>query len=84
MAYRNTSGFDPNLQFIAINIRSATTDAILTTVFKTTAGTDPTNIPMTAFTANVSAFAGQTVRLDVEVQVQSACFNSMFDDFRIF
>lgn len=84
MMYQNENiSFDPNSQFLAINVRDPATDAILSTLFKTTEGVDPPSIPMTGFSANLSPFAGQTVRIDVEMQVQTFCFEAVFDNFAL-
>jgi hypothetical protein len=83
MFYNNLAGsFDAALQYLAINIRDTATDAILATVFKTTQGVDPQVVPvMTPYAADISAFAGMTVRIDVEMQVQLNFFDAAFDNF---
>lgn len=85
MEYANhhEMGFDSDLQFLAVHIRDVATDTILKTLFKTTEGVDPHTIPMTTFTANISEFAGQTVRIDVEIQEQIFHFDAAFDNFVI-
>ena len=75
--------FNSESQFLAVHIRDVATDAILKTLFKTTEGVDPHTIPMTTFTADLSEFAGQTVRIDVEMQEQFFYFNAAFDNFVI-
>lgn len=84
MEYNNWAGmFDPNGQVLAVHIRDVNTDAILKTLFKTKQGVHPQSIPMTAFSANISAFAGMTVRLDIEMQVYYYYFDAAFDNFNI-
>ena len=83
MAYNNhNAGFDDLGQFTAVHIRDAS-DVILATPFKTTI-TDPLIISsMTAFEADISTFAGQTVQLDFEHQVQQFFFDIAWDNIRI-
>ncbi|HEV7558461.1 MAG TPA: choice-of-anchor D domain-containing protein, partial [Kofleriaceae bacterium] len=84
MQYQVFGGsFDPNSQYIAVNIRDPETDAVLATPFKTSDG-DPTTVPtMTPFQIDLSAFAGQTVELDFEQQVEIWHFPSAYDNIRI-
>ena len=74
--------FDANSQYSAVHIRDLG-DVIQTTLFKTTEGVDPQSIPMTSFTADISAFAGQTVRLDIDHQVQNSFFDAAWDNFAV-
>jgi hypothetical protein len=85
MLYKNDNGsFDAGLQFVAINIREPYNDAILATIYKTNDAQDAgTLTSMTAFSASVAAFAGQHVRIDVEIMVQLAFFDAVFDNFRV-
>ena len=85
MNYNNHAGsFDATNQFIALNIRNASTDVVLATPYKTTQGVDPTTLQvMTSFLADISSFAGQTVRLDFEQQVELNFFDSAFDNIRV-
>jgi cysteine-rich repeat protein len=83
MQYNNHySFFDGVYQYLAVHVRDLS-DNVLQTLFVTTQGIDPPSIPMTPFTANISAFAGMSVRIDVEMQVQSYFFDATFDNFRI-
>ncbi len=82
MAYRNATGFDPMQQFTAINIRDPEDDSIIATVFKTDVDAAMT-VAMSNFTADISAYAGMTVRLDVEHQVENDCFDIVWDNFTI-
>ncbi|MBA3397187.1 MAG: choice-of-anchor D domain-containing protein [Deltaproteobacteria bacterium] len=78
----NTAGFEPALQFTAVNIRDQS-DTILATPFKTLPG-DPVSLPaMTAFQVDLSAFSGQTIRLDFEHQVQQFFFDAAWDNIRV-
>jgi large repetitive protein len=85
MMYRNHNAiFDPTNQFFAVHLRDPSDDTILATPYKTTQGIDPLVLPsMTAFEVDVSAFAGQTVRLDFEHQVFSFHFDIAWDQIRI-
>ena len=83
MAYRNRIDFSETTQFIAINIRD-TADAILETPFKTERLVHMPDLEeMTQFDVDISQFAGQTVRIDVEVRHQSDCMDVVFDSFHI-
>lgn len=84
MRYENhaTGGFDPARQYLAVHVRDPVSDAILATVFRTDRG-DPLSVAMSSFTADVSAFAGRTVRLDVELEVQDFYFDVAFDNFAV-
>lgn len=84
MEYTNWAGaFDPNLQVLAVSIRDVNTDAILKTLFKTKQGVSPQSIPMTAFRADISEFAGMNVRLDVEMKAYRFYFDAAFDNFKM-
>jgi len=84
MAYQNHSGgFNAGSQYLAVNVRDPATDAILATLFKTTQGIDPQQAPMQTYAVDISAFAGQTVRIDVELQGQNFFFDATFDNFKL-
>jgi hypothetical protein len=84
MEYNNLNGvFVPGSQTLSVYLRDVNTDAILETLFQTTQGSDPQSIPMTAFSADISEFAGMTVRLDVEMQVYGYYFDAAFDNFKV-
>jgi len=82
MEYNNHNPvFDPLSQYLAVNIRDLS-DNILQTLFVTQVG-DPLSIPMTPFSANIGSYAGTTVRIDVDLQVQASYFDATFDNFRV-
>ncbi|MEB3200580.1 MAG: tandem-95 repeat protein [Synechococcaceae cyanobacterium] len=82
MEYTNHYGiFVPNAQELAVQIRDLG-DNILQTLY-VTAGADPQSIPMTAFSADIAAYAGTTVRISVDQNVQIMWFDSAFDNFFI-
>jgi hypothetical protein len=82
MQYSNhAAGFDPANQYLAIRIRDLS-DAILQTLFITNPG-DLQLIPMTHFSADLAAYAGQTVRLSVDMQVNLFFLDAQFDNFRL-
>jgi hypothetical protein len=85
MSYDNTGGsFDAGDQYIAVNLRDPTTDAVLVTLYKTTQGEDAQELPaMTTFSKSIAAYAGQTVRIDVEMQVRLSFLDGAFDNFRL-
>jgi hypothetical protein len=83
MFYTNFFGFfDPNFQFLAVDVRDLS-DQILQTLFITTQGVNPQSIPMSSFSVDLSAFAGTTVRIDIEMNVQDYYFDAGFDNFVI-
>ena len=82
MKYRNHSGgFDPTNQYLAVRIRDLS-DTILQTIFITNPG-DALQIPITHFSADLTAYANSTVRLSVEMQVNSFFFDAQFDNFKL-
>lgn len=82
MQYSNhAAGFDPANQYLAVRIRDLS-DAILQDLFITNPG-DPQSIPMTHFSADLAAYAGMTVRLSVDMQVNLDFFDAQFDNFRL-
>jgi hypothetical protein len=84
MAYADAAPFDLNAQFLAIEVRDPTTDTIVATLFTTDpAAAPPAMIPMTAFTADVSPYEGQTVRITVDLEVVNGCFTAGFDGFAL-
>jgi len=84
MWYTNWAGeFDSGNQSLAVHIRDVSDDSIKATLFQTTNGTSPVAINMTPFSADVSAFAGQTVRLDVTLNTYWGPLDAAFDNFRI-
>lgn len=84
MAYKNfhPGGFDA-LQRIAVHVRDLATDAILDTIFETGAGADAIVSPMEYFAADVTAYAGSTVRIDIEIVAQRRALNVEFDNLRV-
>ncbi len=84
LQYRNhaSGGFDPNSQFISVVLRDPNTDQIIETLFKTLPG-DPLSIPMTAESFDVSAYAGQAVRLEIIYAViNNFFFDVLLDNVR--
>lgn len=76
LQYKNHfQGFDANNQFLSVVLRNPATDVIIATLFKTQPG-DPLSIPMTTQTVDISAYAGQSVRLDMIF----ATFNDFYFD----
>jgi hypothetical protein len=82
MAYQSAGPFDLTSEYLAVQIRS-TNDAVLSTVFVTNPATAPLGQPMASFTVPISQYAGQTVRVTVDVQVRTYCLFAVFDDFHI-
>jgi hypothetical protein len=71
-----------DIQYLAVHIRDPLNDSVLETLFKT-GEYDPQNIPMTHFAYDISAYAGSTVRIDVEMVVQNYFIDAGFDNFVI-
>ena len=83
LEYNNQFGaFLPGNQSLRVHVRSATTDAVLATLFHTAPG-DQLSIQMTHFVADVSAFGGQTVRISVDLNSASYYFDATFDNFEV-
>jgi hypothetical protein len=83
MEYNNHNGdFVPDGQEIVVDIRDVSTDAIVATLFRTVQGVSP-SIPMTHFSADVSAFAGQTVRISIDMIVYRFYLDAAFDNFKV-
>ncbi len=73
----NGSGFS-NSQFIAIELRNPSTNALIATLFKTNPGAAQST-PMTRYNFDLSAYAGQQVRL----QVIDATINNYYIDVQL-
>ena len=81
MAYTTHAAFDISTQFFAVNVRNAT-DGVLATPLKL-GGTDPTTIAtMSPYQVDLSAFDGQTIRIDFEVRA-AAAFDIAWDRIRV-
>lgn len=84
MEYNNHSeDFVADAQEIIVDVRDASTDAIVARLFRTIQGISPPSIPMTHFTGDISAFAGQTVRISVDMIVFRNYLDAAFDDFKV-
>jgi len=79
--YRNDAGFSETQSF-AWTLRNPSTDAVVATLFKTTAST-PTSAPFgTPFSADVTAYAGATLRLSFDAVIRSGSLPMTFDHIR--
>ena len=85
MSYNNDMGsFDASAQYLAIYVRDPSTDAILATLYKTNDADDAQKLTsMTAFSASLATYAGQQVRIDVEVMAQYDYLDVVLDNFRL-
>ena len=83
MQYNNHAGASDPSQYLAVRIRDSLSDAILEELFITTNPGEPQSIPMTGFSADLSAHAGKTVRLSVDMQVSLNFLDAQFDNFRL-
>jgi len=83
LGYSDHSGSFSPIQYLAINLRNPSTDALIQQLFKTNPG-DPLSIPMTPKSFNISAYSGQNVRLEiVEANISAGFLDVMFDNIRI-
>jgi hypothetical protein len=83
MGYTATS-FDPVNEFLAIEVRDPTTDGVVANLFYTDpAMAPPTTQPMMSYAASISAYAGERVRITVDVQAHTNCLFTAIDDFRV-
>lgn len=81
MAYNNhySGGFSNN-QFVAIELRDPYTGALINTLFKTVPGS-PQSTPMTHYSFNIGAHAGQLVQLRViNATVNNFYFDVLLDN----
>jgi hypothetical protein len=84
MNYNNHAGtFDPTNQYMALNIRNPSTDAIIATAYMTTQGVDPQVVAtMTTYTVPIAAYQNQVIRVDVDLVVNNDWLDMAFDNFR--
>lgn len=84
MYYKNTNGsFNAATQYLAISVRKLSDDSVLKTLFKPT-GADPLSTAgMQPFSVDITEFAGQAIRLDVEMNIQINWFDLELDNFVI-
>ncbi|MDO9187509.1 MAG: HYR domain-containing protein [Bacteroidia bacterium] len=83
LGYRNHAvGFSPS-QFIAIELRNPSTNAIITTLFKTTPGS-PAIRPFSNMCFDISAYAGQSVKIQIiDASIYSSQLDVFFDNIKI-
>jgi hypothetical protein len=80
----NAVAFDPTNHFVAVEVRNPADNTVLGNLFITDpATTPPPTMPMTQMTASLEPYAGQTVRITVDVQAQLNCLFTVVDDFRV-
>ncbi len=83
LSYRNFAANFSSSQYTAVEIRNPITNALLQTLFKTNTG-DPQSIPFTSFSYNLSAYAGQTVRIQlVDAVINSNPLNVFIDNVKV-
>jgi hypothetical protein len=82
MQYENHEAFFTGGQLLAVSVRDLN-DQVLKTLFTTDDGLAPLSSGMRSVVADVSEFAGMTVRLDVELRARTYYFDAAFDDFRV-
>jgi len=82
MRYADYHGQFSDRQELAVTVRDPGGDNHLETLFVTTEGVSPHSIPMTTFHADLSAYAGQTIRIGVDMTVYNWFFHVSYDNFR--
>jgi len=83
LGYNNHYGSFSNAQFIAIELRNPTTNAILTTLFKTVPSS-PLVRSLSNMCFDISAYAGQAVRLQmIDASIQNYYLDVFFDNIKI-
>jgi hypothetical protein len=83
MYYKNTWNTFNASQYIAVNVRNPSNDAVIATIFKTQAGA-PLNLgSMLPFSADLSAYAGTDIRFDIETNIQLSWMDLVLDNFVI-
>jgi hypothetical protein len=87
MQYSNhAAGFDPANQYLAVRIRDSSSDVIREDLFITSPGdpqTNPDHPKLTHYSKSLAAYAGMTVRLSVDMQVNLDFLDAQFDNFRL-
>jgi hypothetical protein len=82
LAYHDTWGTFASDQRVRVVLRDPQSDAILATLFETKAG-DPLVTSMTHYSVDASSYAGQTVRLDVVLDVREHFLQTELDNLRV-
>ena len=83
MQYYNSAPAFSATQYISVNIRSVVSDQLIKNLFKTLPG-DAQSIPMTGFNFDLTAYAGQNVRVEIlYADIIDAPLNIAFDNIRI-
>jgi hypothetical protein len=81
MAYRNFAGEFSGQQYLAVHLRDSA-DVVLKTLY-ITGSESPMDQSMSTFAADVSQFAGESVRVDVDINVGLYYFPVALDNFRV-
>jgi hypothetical protein len=84
LSYNTNVPLEATTQFVAVEVRDPGTDAPLQSLFYTDPAISPAmSMPMTALSAPVDQYAGQLIRITVDVQAQQTCLFTVVDDFRV-
>ncbi len=81
-ASHNAGGLNQR-EYIAVDIRSPGADTRQVALFVTTAGRDNPTAATKSYQADLTKYAGQAIRIDIEVLTQSGQFEAGFDNFVI-
>ena len=82
MMWDSRSAMTPTTQGMTVSVRDPSDDTELAVIFQTSVNDPQVVSTMTNYTADVSAFAGQTVRIDVSISIQDFYCIWAFDSFR--
>lgn len=81
-ATHNATGLNTR-EYVAVDIRSPGADTRQAALFVTTAGRDSESATSKSYQADLTKYAGQAIRFDIEIVTQSGQFEAGFDNFKI-
>ena len=70
-------------EYVAVDIRSPDADTRQVALFVATAGRDAASTSSKSYQADLTKYAGQAIRFDIEIVSQSGQFEAGFDNFKI-
>lgn len=70
-------------EYVAVDIRSPDADTRQVALFVATAGRDAASASSKSYQADLTKYAGQAIRFDIEIVSQSGQFEAGFDNFKI-
>lgn len=84
MQYATHNAYGLNTrEYVAVDIRSPGADTRQVALFVATAGRDAASASSKSYTADLTKYAGQAIRFDIEIVTQSGQFEAGFDNFKI-